>query len=242
MRLVRTLIVAAAAAAVTAPVSIQAQAETKQWVVTPRGGMTRYARASSLENTGFVGIDAAYYLTRMFAVGTTLSVGRGQSRGEDFIAAINFGVPTDGDTTLYFGVTQPVTLFDAAANATMRMPIGRLSPFVSGGVGVYTLYLNPQVSKSARRHSAMSMNFGAGLDFEVGRGAGIQVALRDLILTQYDRDFLNPTDPRFIEIRFPEDFKAPPEKQETLHNLQFSIGFSFRPSASGTNSGSGDNQ
>lgn len=242
MRLVRTLNVVVATALIAAPVVLQAQQDTKQWVVTPRGGITRYAREASLKTSPFVGLDAAYYFTQMFAIGTTLSVGRSNSRGEDFVAALNFGTPTAGDTTQYYGVTQPVTMFDAAVNGTVRMPAGRFSPFLSGGVGVYTMYLNPQVTGSPRRLSNMSLNFGGGLDLQVGRGAGVQIALRDMILTDYDRDFLNPTDARFVEFRFPEDFIAPPEKKGTLHNLQFSVGFSFRPSAAGTNTGSGDNQ
>jgi hypothetical protein len=234
MRLARTLWVSAVFAL---PAVAHAQIQAREWIVTPRGGMLRYAREASIKNAPFAGVDAAYYVAPMFAIGTSLAVGRSNTRGEDFIAALNFGTATDGDTTLYFGVTQPVTMLDAAVNATVRTTISRFSPFFTGGVGVYTLYLNPQVSGSARRHSAMSMNLGGGVDLNVGKGAGIQLGIRDLILTKYKRKFLNPTDPRFVEFRFPEDLVPPPAEKSTLHNLQFSVGFSFRPAATGANTG-----
>lgn len=231
-----------AAAVIAAPAVAHAQMESKQWIVTPRGGLTHYSKYAGIKNAPFVGVDAAYYVTPMFALGTTLAAGRSNTRGDYFLAALNFGLPTDGDTTDYFGVTQPVTVFDAALNGTARMTLpfamlNRFSPFITGGVGVYTLYLNPQVSRSPRRHSAMSANFGGGIDLNVGKGAGIQLAVRDLVLNKFRRSFMNPTDPRFTEIRFNEDIAPIPPAKSTIHNLQVSLGFSFRPSASDANTG-----
>jgi hypothetical protein len=213
------------------------QVEGRQWLVSPRGGLLHYQREASLKSAPVLGVDATYFFTPTFGVGTTLSVARSNTRGEDFLAALNFGIPSDGDTTLYFGVTQPVTLFDVGLLGTARMPLGRFTPFLVGGLGVYTLYLNPQVNASPRRLSNMSANIGGGVDLLLGKSGSVQLGLRDLILTRFRRDFLNPSEPRFFERRFAEDLPAPPAAKNTVHNLQLTVGFSFRP---GTSSSGGD--
>lgn len=207
----------------------QGQSAAREWTVSPRAGYVSYQRESSLENAPFVGVDLSYNLTRMFALGTNLSVARPQTRGEDFVTSLTFGIPTDGDTTYFFAVTQPVTVFDIGLNATARFPMARFSPYVTAGLGSYSLFTNPQVNQSARRASAMSGNIGGGISFQVGRSAGIQLDVRDQIFTRYNRDRLNPSESRFAETRFPEEFAVPPAAKETLHNIQFSIGFSFTP-------------
>ena len=236
MRLIATLGISASLVAPTLA-NGQQQVEAKQWLVSPRGGIVHYQREASIKPAAFLGIDATYYLTPQFGIGTNVSVARSNTRGEDFVAALNFGIPSDGDTTLYFGVTQPVTVFDVGLIGTARMPVGRFTPFLVGGLGVYTLYLNPQVNASPRRLSNLSGTLGGGVDLLLGKSGAIQLAIRDLILTDFRRDFLNPSEPRFFETRFIEDLPTPPAAKSTVHNLQFSIGFSFRPGAS-----SGDGQ
>lgn len=213
------------------------QIEGRQWLVSPRGGLLQYQREASIKPAPVLGVDATYYFTPTFGIGSTVSIARSNTRGEDFLAALNFGIPSDGDTTLYFGVTQPVTLFDVGLLGTARIPVGRFTPFLVGGVGVYTLYLNPQVNASPRRVSNMSGTIGGGVDLMLGKSGSVQLGLRDLILTDFRRDFLNPSEPRFFERRFAEDIPSPPPAKSTVHNLQFTVGFSFRP---GTGSTGGD--
>ena len=206
-----------------------AQPEARQWTISPRAGWVNYQREASLENTQFLGVDVSYNFSRMFALGTNMSVARPQTRGEDFITSLTFGSPTAGDTTYYFAVTQPVTVLDLGLNATARFPLARFSPYITGGIGSYSLFTNPQVDRGARRTSAMSGSIGAGINIALSRGAGLQFDVRDQILTKYERDRLNPSENRFDETRFPEEFVVPPAPKETVHNLQFSIGFSFTP-------------
>lgn len=210
-----------------------AQPEARQWTISPRAGWVNYQREASLQNTQFMGVDLSYNFSRILALGTNLSVARPQTRGEDFITSLTFGSPTDGDTTYYFSVTQPVTVLDIGLNATARFPMARLSPYVTAGIGSYSLFTNPQVDDGSRRTSAMSGSVGAGVSFQLARGAGVQLDVRDQIFTKYKRDRLNPSESRFNETRFPEEFVVPPDPKETLHNLQFSIGFSFTPRATG---------
>ena len=206
-----------------------AQPEARQWTISPRAGWVNYQREASLENTQFLGVDVSYNFSRMFALGTNFSVARPQTRGEDFLTSLTFGIPTDGDTTYYFAVTQPVTVLDLGLNATARFPLARFSPYITGGIGSYSLFTNPQVDRGSRRTSAMSGNIGAGINIALAQGAGLQLDVRDQIFTKYNRDRLNPSESRFDETRFPEEFVVPPAPKETLHNLQFSIGFSFTP-------------
>jgi hypothetical protein len=121
-----------------------------------------------------------------------------------------------------------VTLIDVAATATARIPLaGRIAPYVTGGVGAYTLYLDPQVSGGQRNYSRMSMQAGGGLMMSFSERSSLSFDVRDLILTKYRRDRLGPvTNPNVL---FSEDLPTPPEAKETIHNLVFSLGFGFVP-------------
>lgn len=213
-----------------------AQADAGEWTIAPRAGWVTYQRETSLQNTQFLGGDISYNLNRMFALGANLSVARPQTRGEDFLTSLTFGIPTDGDTTYFFAVTQPVTVFDVGINATARFPMARFTPYLTGGIGSYSLYSNPQVARESRRTSAMSGNFGGGVAVQISSNAGIHLDVRDQIFTKYDRERLRASEGRFSDNRFPEEFVIPPAPKETLHNMQFSIGFSFTPRTAGEES------
>ena len=213
-----------------------AQVLARQFVVTPRGGYIAFDRASSLENAGYIGVDANYGLTSMLAIGATFAAGRAQTRGTDFIAGMPFG-----DTTFLVAVTQPVGVVNAGVTATLRLPFGsRLSPYATGGIGGYTLYLDPQVVGGPERFSRLSGLLGAGINFQMGQTTGIQLDLRDMIFTGYRRARLDPTAAQFQAARFNEDLPSPPAPKSTLNNLVFSIGFSFRPTPSGTTTPEGE--
>ena len=82
----------------------------------------------------------------------------------------------------------------------------------------------------------MSGNFGGGVAVQLSSNAGIHFDVRDQIFTKYDRERLRASESRFAETRFPEEFVIPPAPKETLHNIQFSIGFSFTPRMAGEES------
>jgi hypothetical protein len=236
MRLLPGLLLLCAAAL---PGAAHAQSAAQQFHVSPKAGFIRFDEASSLENAGALTVDAMYSLTSMFSLGIGLTVARPSTRGEDFVAALTFGDPTKGDTTFYFNVEQPVSILDASLNGKVGLPltVSRISPFLTGGVGYYTLYLDPQVVGGDRRFGRMSMNFGGGLDLRLAENSGIVLEVRDLIFTKYQRERLRPSDARFAVIQFPEDFPTPPDTKETVHNIVFNIGFSFTPMGRGTSAG-----
>lgn len=233
----RSLLLAATAAALL-PATAAAQWSSGQFSVTPRGGFMMYDDASGIDDAPYFGVEASYSFSPFFSVGTGLNVSRPQTLGDQFISQLTFG-----DTTYYFAVEQPLMLIDAGLTATGRYPGDLVTPYVMGGVGYYTLDLDPQVETRPERSSDVSGMLGAGLHFRVGRNVGIQLEVRDLIFTGFDRDDLNPVESEFNNTRFPEDFAPPPAAKSTVHNLMFGIGFSFTPRSGAVTDGQqGGNQ
>jgi len=236
--LARRLMAAAASVAVVGGIAVGAGAQESptpagargNGSVTPRAGYARFDRASSIKPAPFLAVEAAYQLTPNISFGPALTVSRGQTYGEDYLTALTFGDPSKGDTTFILANQQPVTLVDVGAIVTARMPGTRYSPFVTGGVGAYSLYLDPQQSNDSRRYTHLSTMVGGGLDLQFSRQAGIRLDVRDQIFSGYDRRRLNPADIRFQNTRFVQDLPAPPENKSVLHNFLLSVGFTFRPS------------
>ncbi|MDQ6635077.1 MAG: outer membrane beta-barrel protein [Gemmatimonadota bacterium] len=230
MRIVRKLgsAVGALAGVTLAAVALVAAAASAQdapgrFAVMPRGGYLRFDRATSIEPNAALGLDAMYALTRNFSIGTGLTFSRPQTRGEDFIAQISFG-----DTTFLLKVTQPITIVDANVGAMLRLP-GRLTPYLLGAIGQYVMYLDPQVNSGSKKFTHTSGTLGGGFLYHVTDVTGLQLDLRDLIFTKYDRERLRPTQARFANTRFPEDVPTLPASKATVHNLMVSLGFSFTP-------------
>jgi hypothetical protein len=219
---IRTALLVTSALAL--PLSAHAQWATQQFTVTPRGGFQMYDNSSGIDDAPYIGVDAAYAISPYLSIGTGLTVSRPQTIGEYFISQLTFG-----DTTLYMAVEQPLMMIDVALNAQARFPGERLTPFVNGGIGYYVLDLDPQVAGRPERSGGISGNVGAGLLFRLGEQVGIQLEVRDLIFTGFERDDLNPVSAAFGNTRYPEDFAPPPEAKETTHNISFGIGFSFVP-------------
>ena len=221
----RTLRVLGLLALAAVPGVADAQLAARQFQVTPRGGFVRYDAASAIKNAGMVGVDAMYNLTPMFAVGAGVSVARTLTNGDDFVSQFRFG-----DTTFLFAVQQPISILDASVNATARFPLDRFSPFVTAGIGAYKIYMDPQQNAAPKQFSRMSMVLGGGVNVGLGRRSGLTVDLRDLIYTNYNRNRLNPTNSAaLVNNRFVEDVPPPPAAKKTLHNIVFSVGFSFTP-------------
>lgn len=244
-RLARPWAGGAAAAACVLAVAIAppagAQSAASRTSITPRGGYARYDRAASIENGGVLGVDAMYEFNGMLSIGPTLTVSRPRTRGEDFLAAFTFGDPTKGDTTFIYAVTQPITMVDAGLAVRLGLPVGqRLTPYLVGGVGSYTIYLDAQSNGQPSRFSRMSAMVAGGVNVALGSRGGILIDVRDQLLTDYQRERLRPTDARFTNVRFGEELPVAPKAKNTVHNLMFSLGFSFRPGSRGDQSAPGE--
>ena len=203
----------------------------RSFTLMPHVGMVRFSRYAGLENAPAIALDARYDLTPRIAIGTAIGLARANTRGSDFITALRYGDPARGDTTLIFRLQQPVTMLDASLNATVTLPaFARLEPYVTGGAGLYTFFLDPQANAgTARDFSRMSALLGGGLRLRLSSAAGLTLDVRDLVLTNFDRDRLAPSDARFRTNVYPEDFPAPPPTRDVLHNLLFSVGFTWTP-------------
>lgn len=206
-----------------------------RFTVTPRAGFIAFDEASGIESSAALGLDATYQLTSMFGLSLSSTFSRPSTRGEDFIGAIYIG-----DTTFLYRAQQPITVVDLNLGATARMPFGNFVPYLQGGVGGYTLFLDPQASGGSdpvsqglrNRVQRMSLNVGGGLGYRITDRIGVSVDVRDMIFLNYDRDRLNPVSLAARDTRFIEDFPAPPTEKKTVHNLAIQLGFSFVPSRS----------
>ena len=203
----------------------QARVGVHQVTVAPRGGFIAFDKASGIDNAAALGVDATYYVVPMMGLGVSATFSRPVTRADEFLVAVYLG-----DTTFPYRAQQPITVADVNVNATLRMPLAnRFSPYLRGGVGGYTIYMDPQVSGPNNRLQRMSVNAGGGFDFRVGKNIGITLDARDMIFMNFDRARLNPVRPQAQLTRFIEDFPTPPASKKTVHNLAFQLGFSFVP-------------
>lgn len=207
-----------AVGAVTVPAAAQ-----RQFHVGPRLGYTRFAEKTSIESSAMLGLDAMYALTGNISVGVRFDFARPVTDGTYAPAEMTFG-----DTTMVFAVSQPLTIVDAGVNAEYQVG-GRLSPFVQGGVGAYRISLDPQAAVGATSFTELLFTVGGGVDFQVSPSASIRLSVHDLIYNYFNRDNLNPVDPRFAPQRFPDAIPPQPPFEGVAHNLHFALAFSFAP-------------
>ena len=204
----------------------------RSFTLMPHVGVMRFSTYSGLESGPAIGLDARYDVAPRIALGTSVTLSRANTRGGDFVTALRYGDPSKGDTTFIFRLQQPVTMLDASVNATLHVPsfTDRLEPYITGGAGVYSFFLDPQANVgSARDFSRLSALLGGGLRMRVSQAAGITIDVRDHVFTNYDRDKLAASDARFRSGVYPEDFPPPPAARDVVHNLLFSIGFTWTP-------------
>ena len=226
MRLSLRVAASLAVLAFASPAEGQARATTgRQFHVTPRGGYIAFDKASGLDNAAVIGLDAGYGITSMFTLGASASFSRPVTNGDDFLGAIYLG-----DTTFIYRAQQPITMANVQLAATVKLPlVSRLAPYLFGGVGGYTLYLDPQVSGRDNRVQRMSLGLGGGVEYRMSDRIGIALDVRDLIFMNYDRERLNPVNSAGRLARFIEDFPTPPENKKTVHNIALQLGFTFVP-------------
>ena len=110
----------------------------------------------------------------------------------------------------------------------------RVEPYLTGGAGLYTFFLDPQANAgTAGDFSRVSALLGGGLRVRLSQAAGVTLDVRDLVLTNFDRARLGPSDARFRTGIYPEDFAVPPKARDIVHNVLFSIGFTWTPARLG---------
>lgn len=224
-------------AVLVTPGLARAQAETGSWSVDVIGGAQLFAESSALETGPVVGLEALYQVTSRLAIGPAVDFVRSNTDGSFFVAALDFGA----DSTRVFEVGQRINALQYGGQVRFDLiPQSKFNPYVVGGAGAYTLYLETQSNDGFQRVTHLMFQGGGGFRYAVSEAAGIQFEVRDMIYTDFDRQDLNPIRPEHYncpvnyasinECRFPEAARSDlPDPQDTLHNIRFSLGLTYIP-------------
>lgn len=217
--------------------ALGAQVQPHRFSVTTRLGTVTPERSASLDAGGLVGLDTEYSLNKYFGLGTNIDVTRSNTRREDFIARLRYGNAASGggDTVYYQYLSQPVNTIHIGAFGVARYPMGKLAPFLMGGVGNYTMLLDTQVSGKSSRKNDLSYTVGAGAWYRLNERTGVQLDVRSLTLQKYDRKFLDPSAGKSPNTVFPEDFPSVPAAKKTAQNTVITLGFRYIPGPIGGN-------
>jgi len=192
-------------------------------------------------------LQGQMHVTENLGVGFALDYTR-TSTDDDIFPYGQFRFFT-ADSTLLVALRQPVSVFHYQFIGTLGTSLGdRLYPYVVGGVGGYTVYLDPQQNDKSIRENDLAFTLGAAMKIGIGGSSSIEISARDIIWTGFDREVMNPMPDRTCRVsganqfngnvcpneRFP--FLNPElsdsnwsEANETVHNLVFSLAFSFVP-------------
>jgi hypothetical protein len=125
-------------------------------------------------------------------------------------------------------VSQPLTIVHYALSAEYAIG-SRLAPFVNGAVGGYRISLDPQAATAATSFNQLLFVVGGGIDYHLGSGTSVRLSVADLIYNKFDRAKLNPVDPRFAPLMFPDAIPPQAPFEGAAHNIHFALAFSFSP-------------
>jgi hypothetical protein len=195
----------------------------QQFDVGPRLGYVKFEEGTGLTQAGLIGLDAVYRVSPRIGVGVRFDVGRPSTNGDFFPAELTFG-----DTTLIMAVKQPVMLVHYSVQAQVETG-GKISAFAGGSAGGYTLTLDAQTARGRSTLSEFAFTAGGGVRLQTGSGTSVRLEVQDLILVNYQRNALNPVDPRFVPVKFPDVLPPQPEFDGTAHNLYLALAFTFTP-------------
>jgi hypothetical protein len=209
-------------------VTAQAQVQRHRFQVGPRAAWLQFPEKSGLKDAGLFGMDALYYLNGHLGVGFSLDFSRPQTNGPFFPAEFTFG-----DTTFIYQATYPLTTFQYQVLGIYSLSSGRFSPYLVGGAGQYTLFIDPQASQGQHNVTHGMFTVGGGLNVRLGQNSGLRFEVRDFLYSGYDLNEVNNVKSRFAPRRFPDVAPVPDNTcyRETcrLSNLQFAFGFTFVP-------------
>jgi len=195
----------------------------QQFQIGPRLGYVKFKEETGLQNAAMLGVDTRYSVGSHVGLGLRLDVARPGTDGQYFPAEMSFG-----DTTLILQVQQPITLMQYMAMGEFETG-GSFSVFVNGAAGGYTMYLDPQASYGVNSVTEWAFSAGAGLRLRTGGGTSVRLEVMDLIYTNFNRNNLDPVEPRFAPVRFPDVVPPQPAYEGTAHNIYAAISFIFTP-------------
>ena len=218
----------------------------RRFSVTPSVGAIHWDNSSALANktadaagtfnkttiTPTAGLTAVYNVWRNAGVGFYFEAARPTTRGDYFPALLlQFG-----NTVELRNVSQRVTVMMYGLQGQYGFDIGRIAPFIQGGIGAVTVNTDPQQNTGNKSFSNSAAHVGGGLAFSVGQGR-VSLDVRDHMFFSWKRDKLNPVGVANQNTLFPSANGNPPAAKGSLHNLRVSLGFTFTPRL-GTSEGS----
>jgi len=226
-------------AGLTVPVGLEGQQQKGSWSVDVGAGMQGYDSSSGMNSGAFLSAGAIYQITDRIGVGPSLQYTRNSSDGSFYTGVLDFGA----DSARVFQVGQTLNTLHYTADVRFDfLPENDIDPYVLGGIGGYTTYLETQANSGIGRLSDLLFQIGGGIRWSVSEGAGVIIDLRDVVYTNWDREDLNPIRPEHRNCsvpgdpgstcRFPDAETSTPDANSTLHNIRFTIGLTFIPGAS----------
>ena len=228
---VRHWLAAMGAAALLLPVGLNGQ--ERDWSVDLMGGAVVFPESSALETGPSLGIEALYHITPNLSIGPLAEYVRTETDGSFFVAAIDFGA----DSTRVFEAAQRISVLQYGGQIRFDFsPSQRISPYLVGGAGGYTLYLDTQSNDGFKRITNRMLQGGGGIQFNVTDATGFQIEVRDFIYSDFDRDQFNPILPTHRNVRpdgtvrFPgAERSSTPANESTIHNIRLTVGLTYVP-------------
>jgi hypothetical protein len=217
-RLVMGIVLAALAAGPLAAQSFE---------IGPRLGYVMWKAETGMTESAMLGVDALYKVNRHIGLGVRFDVARPGTDGQYFPAEMTFG-PPNSDTTMILAVSQPLTVVQYGVQAQLETG-GSFSVFAKGGAGGSTISLDPQAARGQVSVSDWMFSAGAGVRIAAGSGTSVTLEVQDLIYANYNRNDINPVEPRFRPTRFPDVVPYQAEYSGTAHNIYAAISFTFTP-------------
>lgn len=213
------------------------------------GGYQWFDDAAALNGAPTIGFRAVSPRSLLgipgLSFGVTAGFARPTTRGDYFPwnRQIYFSdINRRNDTTLVYEVSQRVTMahygvelgFRAGgANDTTRRSsaLRGIALEVSGGVGGYAFYEDPEQNRRNEVHAKPAFSLGGGIGIPMPANTMLRLRVDDLIFTGFDREWFSLHDPLFAEELFQNPERTPPAPKSTVHNLRLSVQFSFVPGA-----------
>ena len=142
------------------------------------------------------------------------------------------------DTTLVFEVSQRLTMAHFGGELGYRIGASDagnrrfgdwrgLVVDLTGGVGGYAFWEDPEQNHHNQVHSKLSYLLGGGIGVPLPARSMLHFRVDDLIFTGYNRNWFSLADPLFSEELFQSTPTNNPAPKSTVHNLRMSVQFSF---------------
>ena len=202
------------------------------YTVVVTGGRTLFDDASALKDALHASVEARYNIRRHIAIGPYLTISRPLT-DETYFPLVRMAF---SDTVYHLLVNQQVTMLEPGIEAAITVPVGPFEFQGTGGLGIWMIIRDPQRSwrpgipgDDPNRKDGPSVVLGGALAYSFGDSGGLRVGVRSVMMRDFDREFLNTSDPLLPSEHIPHPRPNLPPAKSTIHNLRLEAGFHFSP-------------